>query len=414
MRSLIVRSFSLALLAAPVLSQAAFLEDSKTSLELRNFYFNRDFRQPGGSAGQSKQDEWAQGFIMRYSSGFTEGPVGLGIDALGLWGVKLDSGRGERGTGLLPVHNNGDVPDEYGKLGATLKMRLSQTTFRYGTLIPDLPTVSSSDLRLLPQTFRGGQITSNEIAGLTLNTGRLTRNVQRNSSSTEKITLTNKGMTGLTPDDQFDFFSVSYKWLDNLTVSYNYANLEDNYRQNYFTLLHNLDLGTGRFLKTDVRYARSSDDGRTNVDNHAMQGMFTYRVDYQAFGLGLQKMTGDTGFAYLAGTNPYLVNFVQINDFANPNEKSWQARYDYDFAGMGIPGLSFMTRYAKGWDFKRSLTGTDNGTEWERDMDIGYVVQEGVAKNLGLKWRNATFRSNKKGNDLDENRVILSYSIPLL
>lgn len=410
----VIKGLYFVLLAAPLSSQAAFLDDSKASLELRNFYFNRDFRQPGGSAGQSKQDEWAQGFIMRYESGFTEGKLGFGLDALGLWGLKLDSGRGERGTGLLPVHNNGDVPNEYGKLGATLKMRLSQTTFRYGTLIPQLPTVMSSDLRLLPQTFRGGQVTSKEIAGLTLNAGRLTRNVQRNSTGTEKIALTNKGMTGLTPNDQFDFLSADYKLADNLTASYNYANLENNYRQNYFTLVHNLNLGAGQSLKSDLRYARSSDDGRTNVDNRAMQGMFTYRVDYQAFGLGLQKMTGDTGFAYLAGTNPYLINFVQINDFANPNEKSWQARYDYDFAGMGIPGLTFMTRYVKGWDFKRSVSGTGNGTEWERDMDIGYIVQEGVAKNLGLKWRNATFRSNKSGNDLDENRLILSYTIPLL
>lgn len=413
MRSnLIFKGFSIALLSIPTLSQAAFLEDSKASLELRNFYFNRDFRQPGGSAGQAKQAEWAQGFLMRYESGFTEGPLGFGVDALGLWGVKLDSGRGDRGTGLLPVHKDGDVPDDYGKLGATLKMRFSKTQFRYGTLIPQLPTVMSSDLRLLPQTFRGGQVTSSEISGLTVNAGRLTRNVQRNATGAENITATNKGMTGLSSTDQFDFFSSSYKWTTDLTTSYNYAKLENNYRQHYLTLLHSLKFDDGSSLQTDLRYARSGDDGHTNVDNRAMGGIFTYNRGYQAFGVGYQKMTGDTGFAYLTGTNPYLVNFIQIGDFANADEKSWQARYDYNFAGMGIPGLTFMTRYVSGRDFKRS--NGRNGEEWERNTDIGYVIQSGPVKNLGIKWRNATFRSNENGNDIDENRLILSYTLPLL
>src|SRR5699024_3176085 len=73
-----------ATLAMPSMVQAAFIEDTKAGLELRNFYFNRDYRE---GAGQNKQDEWAQGFILRVESGFTEGTVGFGIDALGLLGV---------------------------------------------------------------------------------------------------------------------------------------------------------------------------------------------------------------------------------------------------------------------------------------------------------------------------------------
>ncbi|MNE39137.1 Porin-like protein NicP precursor [compost metagenome] len=69
-----------------------------------------------------------------------------------------------------------------------------------------------------------------------------------------------------------------------------------------------------------------------------------------------------------------------------------------------------MTRYMSG-DHVQVGAG-NGGKEWERDMDLGYVVQSGPLKNLGLKWRNATVRSNF-GNDLDENRLILSYSLPL-
>jgi hypothetical protein len=97
-------------------------------------------------------------------------------------------------------------------------------------------------------------------------------------------------------------------------------------------------------------------------------------------------------------------------DFASPGERSWQARYDYDFAALGLPGLQFMTRYLKGDNFAR---GAKEGTEWERNTDIGYTVQTGALKNLELKWRNGSYRSNG-GNDIDQNRVIVSYTLPLL
>ena len=113
---------------------------------------------------------------------------------------------------------------------------------------------------------------------------------------------------------------------------------------------------------------------------------------------------------YIANSDPYLVNFVQINDFANTQERSWQLRYDYNFAAMGIPGLTFMSRYVQG---DNALVGGSNtGKEWERDTDIGYVIQSGSLKNLGVKLRNATVRSNF-GNDLDETRLIVSYTLAL-
>ena len=93
-------------------------------------------------------------------------------------------------------------------------------------------------------------------------------------------------------------------------------------------------------------------------------------------------MSGDTGFAHINGADPYLVNFIQIGDFANKDEKSWQARYDYNFRRRRHSGLTFMTRYVKG-DNIDPLTTSGEGKEWERDMDIAYVFQSGPLKNLG-------------------------------
>ncbi|MGX1126449.1 OprD family porin [Pseudomonas sp. HLS-6 TE3448] len=397
-------------------ASAAFLEDSKASVEMRNFYMNRDFRQH--AAPQNKGEEWAQGFIMRYESGFTEGTVGFGVDALGLLGVKLDSSPDRAGaTGLLPRGAQSKrAPDDYSELGLAAKVRVSKSTLKVGTLIPMLPVLTPNNSRLLPQTFEGGWLNSTDLSGLTFDAGRLTQVNQRDSTNREDMTLMkgprrNIVTTGKATSDKFDFVGGTYAWSKTLSTGYHYAQLEDLYKQHFLTLVHVLPIAEGQSLKSDLRFADASDDGRSNVDNTLLSGMFTYTLGAHAFGLSYQKMNGDTGFANVQGTDPYLVNLVQINDFANQDERSMQARYDYNFAAWGIPGLTFMTRYVKGDQIELGAAGGE-GKEWERNTDIGYVVQSGPLKNVGIKWRNATYRSSF-ASDIDENRLILSYSLPL-
>ena len=395
-------------------AHADFVKDSKATLELRNFYFNRDFRQD--NAAQSKQDEWAQGFLLRYESGYTDGTVGVGVDAIGLLGLKLDSSPDRAGSGLLPRGRSAprEAADDYSELGLTAKLKVSKSVLKVGTLLPKLPTTLANDSRLLPQTFQGAHLNSTEYAGLTVDAGRFTQVSLRDSANSEDMTVTTgsaRGIVASTTSDEFDFAGLSYKWNDQLTTGYNYGKLDNLYDQHLVNLTHVLAITANQALKTDLRYGRSDDDGRSNVDNRALGALFTYSLGGHAFGVGYQKMSGDTGFAYIGGTDAFLVNFVQIGDFANADERSWQARYDYNFAALGVPVLTFMTRYLRGDNI--TLASGNEGKEWERNTDIGYVVQDGPLKNLGVKWRNATVRSTNFGNDLDENRLILSYSLAL-
>ena len=155
-------------------SAEGFIDDSKLKLQLRNVYFNENFRDEHGMSAKSartaksERTEWAQGVLLDYQSGFTPGTIGFGVDALGLFGVKLDSGRGRSGTGLLPVHNDGRAADEFASLGMTAKAQMAKTTVKYGTLLPKTPVLIYNDARLLPQTYQGTQISSVDIENLTL------------------------------------------------------------------------------------------------------------------------------------------------------------------------------------------------------------------------------------------------------
>lgn len=395
----------------PFTASADFIADSKASVELRNFYFNRDFRNGPPTAQRDSAKEWAQGAMLRFESGYTAGTVGLGIDAVGMLGLKLDGGDGSGGTGLLPADlsskNGRGSQDEYSKLELTAKAKVSETALKVGSLAFRTPVVSSNDTRLLPSTFDGALLTSKDIDQLVLQGGKLEQ-IKFNSSSNYQD-FTGNRIGGVS--DDFRFAGGTYSFNKALSTSLFYGNLENVYRQFFGGVVYEIPLAAQQSLKFDLRYSKSTDDGNFRpLDNRAANGLVAYTLGANVFTAAYQRMSGDDPFPYIANSDPYLVNFVQINDFANTQERSWQLRYDYNFAALGIPGLTFMSRYVQG---DNALVGGSNtGKEWERDTDIGYVVQSGSLKNLGVKLRNATVRSNFS-NDLDETRLIVSYTLAL-
>jgi imipenem/basic amino acid-specific outer membrane pore len=84
-------------------------------------------------------------------------------------------------------------------------------------------------------------------------------------------------------------------------------------------------------------------------------------------------------------------------------------------AAYGVPGLSFMARYVSGDD--ATVGGETGVSRWERDFEGQYVVQEGAAKDLSFRIRQATVRSDRafgSSNDLEDVRLIVSYPLSVL
>src|SRR5690554_2179714 len=156
-----------------------FIEDSKLDAHARVLYMNRDFRNnhdmEKSGERQSYREDLGLGLKAIYESGFTQGTVGFGVDAFGLQGIKLDSGKGRHGNGLFPTDGRSDkAQDNYSQAGGAVKARISDTTLKYGEQFVDLPVLSTDDARLLPETATGFLITSNEIENLELHAGHFT------------------------------------------------------------------------------------------------------------------------------------------------------------------------------------------------------------------------------------------------
>ncbi|WP_397452681.1 OprD family porin [Pseudomonas sp. NA-150] len=428
---------------------AGFVEDSTATLKLRNFYINTDNRDSATAAqkaaNQNYQAEWGQGFQLDFTSGYTQGAVGFGVDAIGLLGVRLDSSGGKHGNptgnayaGTVFPSDGDHAVDDFSSLGVTAKAKISKTELKLGTLMPKNPVIVSNDGRLLPQTWQGGQLTSGDIKDLSLVVGQIEQVKGRNSSNNENLSIAganggaNNAISGKT-SNKFIYAGGDYKLTKDLTAQYYFGKLEDFYTQNFLGLVHNWSIGPG-VLKSDLRYFNSKDDGanghnplyytsgyyggtttKGKVDNNLYSGLFLYTVNGHTFGGGYQSSHGDSDFPWLNqgdGSSNYTITDMQIQKFGRAGEKTWQARYSFDFARVGLPGATAGIIYLRGDDIDTPTTG--NASEWERDLTLSYVVQSGAMKGLGMTWKNAMWRNNiANTRQQDENRLILSYSLPL-
>ncbi|AEV62896.1 OprD family porin [Pseudomonas ogarae] len=410
--------FWLALLGAPLVASAAdqgLLEGSTATLQARNYYFSRDYSDIVGANRQSKAEEWGQGFILTFKSGYTQGPVGVGIDALGTLGLKLDSSPDRVNTGLLPVTDDGRAADDYSRLGLTFKAKVSRTELKVGELQPNLPVLAFSDIRLLPPSYQGVSISSSEISGLTVQAGHLKTTSLRNEAGDEKMIA----MLGHVPQrqadsDAFNYLGGDYSFNSSRTsVSLWHGQLKDIYAQDFIGFKHSQPMGDW-VLGANLGYYDASEDGSEmlgKIDNQAFFSLLSAKRGGHTFYVGYQAMYGDSAFPRVFANVTPLGNEVPTYEFAYTDERSWQARYDYDFAAMGVPGLTTTVRYITG-DNVNTGAGFE-GKDRERDLDIGYAFQNGFLSGLGVRVRNVMARSNYR-SDIDENRLILSYTWKLL
>jgi len=408
-----------------------FVEDSKLNVLLRNYYFNRD-----GKNGAVDHKDWSQGVMANYSSGFTPGTVGFGVDAYGWFGLKLDGRTGTSGTGNIPVDSDGHPEDDFATAGGALKVRFSKTELKWGQMQPTAPVFAAGGTRLFPQTATGFSLQSSEITGLDLEGGHFTAgNGPNHTSSSGELFASYAGVT----TDSVDFVGGKYAVNDAMSVSLYGSEFKDIWRQYYGNANYTLALPSDQSLNFDFNIYRTVDEGQSlagdiNNTTWSLAAAYTF-LPGNTFTLAYQKVHGDEPFDYVSfgdngpgttGDSIFLANSIQYSDFNGPGEKSWQARYDLAMATYGVPGLSFMARYVNGKDIDGDKMAVDSpyraygygedGKHHETNLEAKYVVQEGPAKDLSFRIRQAWHRGNADQAEGDQNefRLIVDYPISIL
>ena len=439
----VTRSAFLLALASPLaLADSAqsrangFIEDSTWSLLNRTVYDNREYRHGASNSGARNAykpraqrngyaEEWAYGLMGTLQSGFTQGLIGVGVDAHAYLGVKLDSGGGRAGKArLLGLDNDGYPKDDFSRGGAALKLRLSNTVVSYGEQRVKTPVFSSSDSRLLPETANGVFLTSNEFNALKMVAGHFTESTDRNASSHDQGFVVN--YSNAIKGDAFDLAGMVYTPSKNLSASLYSSRYQDTWNQQYLGATFSQAIDENRSLSLNFNLYRTTDEGKAlsgNIDNTTWSLLSTYAQGPHSFSLGYQKVHGDTPFDYVTRGAIFITNAVQLSDFNAPNEQSWQARYDLAMTPWGMPGLVLSAAYVRGSQIDGShvdprggyayLGYGKGGKHWERDLEARYVVQSGTAKGTIVSLRHNVHRGNTAQAELDTDQIRLAIEYPL-
>lgn len=413
-----------------------FMEDSTWNVLNRTVYDNREYRHGASNSGARNAykpkserngyaEEWAYGLMGSVQSGFTQGLIGVGIDAHTYLALKLDSGGGRAGKArLLGLDNDGYPKDNYGRGGAAVKLRLSNTVVSYGEQRVKTPVFSSSDSRLLPETATGVFVTSTELSALKMVAGHFTESTDRNASSHDQGFVVNysNGPKG----DAFDLAGMVYTPSKQLSASLYTSRYEDTWNQHYLGAVFNQAIDDNRSLSFNFNLYRTTDQGKALsgiINTTTWSLMSTYAQGPHNFSLGYQKVHGDTPFDYVTRGAIFITNAVQLSDFNAPNEQSWQARYDVDMTPWNLPGLVFSAAYVRGDHINGShvdpkggyayLGYGKDGKHWERDLEARYVVQSGSAKGAIVSLRHNVHRGNSAQAELDTDQIRLAVEYPL-
>ncbi|MEE4576245.1 OprD family porin [Pseudomonas alliivorans] len=394
-----------------------FFEDSSLTVNLRNAYINRDYKND-----REDKAEWGQAFMGIFTSGFTQGTVGVGVDAFGLYGIRLDGGKGRAGAGGIDFfkksdNGQGDAADDLARAGAAVKARISNTVIKYGDQMPQLPVLSYDNSRLLPESYTGTMITSKEIDGLEVVAGRFTQQARKSAEGRDSGDL-----------KSINVYGASYKFTKEFSAAFYASDDEDVLKKQYVNLNYVFALPQDQSLTLDFNgYKTKLDKDFANSDdrdNKIWSLAATWAVGIHSFTLAHQRSSGDIGYVYGGyrndggtsdgGNTIYLANSYW-SDFNGKDERSWQAAYAVDLSGLVTPGLSYRAAYVRGDNIDDGTAGSGNGTEREIFSQLTYVVQSGPAKDLSIRLRNSFLRVsadaqayNSEGN---ETRIFVDYPI---
>lgn len=402
-----LKSVLLGIIATSCLNSVAhadFVKDTTANLYLKNFYFDRNF----DDASSKDLSNWSQAATLTINSGYTDTPLQLGLDLSARYAYRLSSAKNIMDNVMPYDYSKQQQAQDQLKLGATAKLKYSNTELKIGEVIPKLPIVHTDVAMQLPTTFLGGILESTDLANTKITAGRLTKVSGRNAEDYYKFQLTNG--KNKAQSDALDFVGIDYDFNDQ-QVRYFYAKLEDIYDQHFlsYEFRHNFNPNThlkSNFYIFDTKESGDALEGK--IDNQVYATIHMLGYGNHTFGLGYKYVAGDNAFPLLANWVPqvYSANW-SVGTFMQQDERSWQVRYDYDFKDTPLNGLKSIVRYYDGGHIKTN-TG-NNGTEKEFDLILNYDFQQTQLKGLGISWLYADYK-NSVAKDYIENRLGLYYT----
>lgn len=371
-------------LAAVTLAPAAIAD---VNVDLRTFYFNRDFAEGTAESREALTQALRVDFTGQATDSLT---LGASLFA----NLKLSDSGDSQLTGLLDSEG-----DSYGKLGQIYADFKATDSFsiRAGRWVVNTPLLNDSDSRGTPSSTQAIKLTNSYDKGkvYVLYSDRASAKTDSSFTKYEDGNGDSYGIALIGGDISLD---------NGLSLAAAYGNADGYTEQTYLSADMQVNDQVALGL---IHYIGEGEGTNAGFDADLTNVYASYTIDNLRLSAGYQTVSGDSGYDYLWGGDDdnglMTTNAVQIMDFNRKDEDSWQLRADYKVAS--VPGLKVMARHTSG----EYTDGNSKVDEAETNVEMAYAVQGGALEGLNLRMR-LSFVDADAYNDINEVRLIANYS----
>ncbi len=381
-----------------------FFRDTKLSLNIRTYYFDRN------KFDNSNSEAWALGGSLSYQSGWLFDRLSAG--AVLYTSQSLYAPDGRDGTSLLRTGQEGYTV--LGQLYARVKLfeDVYANLYRYEY---NTPYINKDDSRMTPNTFEGYTVQGKYKSGgddgwsLRYGGGYITEIKQRNSSDFVSMSEAAGATVGrgvsvgsaLFTHKSFSIGAIDYYCDDIINIGYAEAK---------YTWPVTDELGA--LIAAQFTDQRSvGDDLLTGSSFNTQQGGVKAAVSYAGAMLGVGFTANADGANVRAPWSSYPgYTAGMVSFFDRAGESAFGTKLSYDFKGVGLDGVTAYGLFVHGW-------GRDSGpNEDEFDADVQWrPTKWKFLKGLWLRTRYGVVHQNEgPGNYIHDFRVIINYDVPLL
>ncbi|MPR02106.1 OprD family porin [Pseudomonas sp. MAFF 212408] len=416
-----------------------FIDGQSLGGTTRNWFSNEQrfrggkftYQKHGEARTDAYRTNWLQGTILNYSSGFTQGTVGVATEVAAYNVVALDQSKRDikGGSNRTLADSDGDAVGQWSKLGlANVKFRVSNTTLTAGRQNFSSGIIDTIGNRALPSSFEGFALNSEEFSNLSFQGAYFDRVSPRTEQSLSKF-RSEYSSNGVETDHVYTG-GVNWQPFKSLKTSFFGAQVKDFWNQYYFGATHELGDSQVLSLTTGLNYYKTVDEGKKlmgKIDNDTYSLSFGLTHQAHSLTFSYQAVNGNEYFDYLHETNGiYLANSL-TSDFNGPNEKSFQVAYGINMAEYGVPGLKFNIYSARGWGIDGThytgnggvvgkgydgIQSQDGEKHQEYGVGSSYAIQSGPLKATTVRATYVTHRASENQSDGNLREFRLVTTIP--
>jgi hypothetical protein len=375
-----------------------FFADTQLEARFRSYYLRKD------RTSDVLSEAWAMGGSISYRSGWLADAFSVELEGFTSQPIVADEDRD--GTILLEP-----VQEGYSALGiANGKLRYKGLVLTGYRQYLDLPFLNRQDNRMTPNTFESLTLAKPE-GELRFSTGYTWKIKPRNSddfvSMTEALGLDKKrglahGGAVWDPHEDFHIGAIAGVLPDVSAGVYTELGF-----------VRNLADQIEARIDTQFSYRHSIGD-ELLADEPVKAWNLGIRSSSSwggaVFRLGVSVTSPDGTVENHFGSNPSYVDLMQ-RAFNLPDEKALLASVSYDFAGIGVDGLTVIANFVASFDGKLETGRRDSQ---EIDVTIDYRIKQGFLESLWLRMRGSFLTDDEEHHDGTDFRVIVRYDFPVI